>query len=84
MEQFGGRAGSGDETGQQEVEGWEEIDEKTPRRRSETEREKRGIREKAAKNAKLKCVNANVHVCRPMIQGRWHVVKLSLTSAVPY
>lgn len=29
----------------------------------------RGIREKAAKNVKLKCVNANVHVCRPMIQG---------------
>lgn len=84
MEQFGGRAGSGDETGQQEVEGWEEIDEKTPRSRSETEREKRGIREKAAKNAELKCVNATVHVCRPMIQGWWHVVKLSLSSAVLY
>lgn len=30
MEPFGGRAGRGDETGQQEVEGWEEIDEKSP------------------------------------------------------
>lgn len=72
MEQLGGRAGRGDETGQQEVEGWEELDEKTPRSRSETEREKRGIREKeggkiAAKNAELKsvcqcecaCVQAN-------------------------
>lgn len=39
MEQFGGRACSGDGTGQQEVEGWEEIDEKTQRSRSETERE---------------------------------------------
>lgn len=73
MEQLGGRAGRGDETGQQEVEGREELDEKTPRSRSETEREKRGIREKeegkkiAAKNAELKsvcqcecaCVQAN-------------------------
>lgn len=38
----GGRVGRGDETGQQEVEGWREIDQKTPRSRSETEREKRG------------------------------------------
>lgn len=48
----GGREGREDETGQQEVEGWREIDQKTPRSRSETEKEKRGGKKLiVAKNA---------------------------------
>lgn len=48
----GGREGREDETGQQEVEGWREIDQKTLRSQSETEKEKRGGKKLiVAKNA---------------------------------